>query len=151
MSQKANSTREDFNYWVADMDDALARFSATLPPAVRDKLDYSPASLDVLEKWLLENYDTPQQLIAPGQTVNLDGAARYIGETYRKTLGGYWDIELKNPKDVYFGVPIITGFEAKPTPAAPLYMATAAMDRRTGNYIRTALENYMARVSGNKT
>src|SRR5437868_12085685 len=44
--------QDDFEYWLADMDDALERFCAQLPEAVRAKLDYSQASLDVLEGWM---------------------------------------------------------------------------------------------------
>jgi hypothetical protein len=142
MNRKALSTLDDFNYWVADMDDALERFFAVLPPEVREKLDYTPASLDTLEGWLLQDYATPQELLAPDQTAKLDGAARYFGETFRKTLGGYWDIDLDNPKNVYFGVPVVTGYNERPTPIAPIRMVPTALHHRTGEFLRTLVQNY---------
>jgi hypothetical protein len=45
-----------FEAWLAHMDDMLESFLASLPDAVRTKLDFSPASLDTLEAWLLQRY-----------------------------------------------------------------------------------------------
>jgi hypothetical protein len=138
--------REQFEYWLADMDDALERFFATLPPEVRDRLDYSPQSLDVLEQWMLSKYSKMEQVRQPSESKTLDGIARYIGETYRKNLGGHWEIRLDDPKYAFYGLPQLTGYSAKPTPSAPLPLATAAVDRRTGNYWSTILANKMERA-----
>ncbi|MBE9210091.1 hypothetical protein IQ244_27065 [Nostoc sp. LEGE 06077] len=124
-----------------DMDDALERFLAILPPQVKKKLDFSPSSLSTLEAWILDKYPNTPAMLESDQSRLVDGVARYIGETFRKSLGGRWDIQLDDPKFVYFGVPILTGFEEKPTPICPLTLATASADRRTGKYLRTILEN----------
>ena len=134
-------TEEQFEYWLADMDDALERFFATLPDEVRNQLDYSPQSLDVLEKWLLSKYSKMDELQRPSESRALDGMARYVGETFRKNLGGHWEIRLDDPKYVYYGMPQITGYSPKPTPEAPLTLVTAAVDRRRGNYWSTILAN----------
>ena len=139
MSERAAlTTRDDFEMWVTHMYDALAEFLEQLPENVRRKLDYSPASLDVLESWLLEHYGSPQDLLVPAESRTLDGAARYIGETFRKKVGGHWTIDLDNPKNVYFGLPVLTN---PVTPVAPFGLTTASTHRRKGNYLRTALEN----------
>jgi hypothetical protein len=145
MSRKALSTRDDFEYWLMDMDDALERFLSGLAPHIKEKLNFSPSSLDALEAWILERYPSTQAMLGRDQSRLVDGAARYIGETFRKALGGRWDIELDDPKYVYFGVPIFTGFEEKPTPVCPLTLATASANRRTGKYLRTVLENMIKR------
>jgi hypothetical protein len=135
------TTRDDFEYWLMDMDDALERFFGILPLQTREKLDFSPSSLGALEAWILNKYPSIRAMLESDQSLLVDGAARYIGETFRKSLGGYWDIQLDDPKFAYFGVPILTGFEEKPTPVCPLTLATASADRKTGKYLSTILEN----------
>ena len=64
---RAPTTRDDFEVWVIHLDDTLAEFFDPLPNRLRERLDYSAESRV------------------------LDGAAaRYIGETFRKTAGGHW-------------------------------------------------------------
>jgi hypothetical protein len=134
------TTRDDFEYWLADMDDALDRFIASLPTAVAARLDYSVASLDDLERWILDRWTDPRAAIAPTESGSLGGAARYIGETIRKHAGGFWDIDLAKRRNVYFGMPVIIDDPAAPTPVCPLTLATTCTDRRTGTYLRTVVE-----------
>jgi hypothetical protein len=98
MALPALSTRDDFDIWMFKMDDALDEFFAQLPPNVRERLDFSTASQDVLEKWLLDRYPSPRALLSTADKHLLDGAARSVGETSRKTAGGHGTIDLDNPK-----------------------------------------------------
>src|SRR5262245_51374817 len=123
------------------MDDALAAFLATLPEDIRGRLDYSAQSLDALEGWLLSRYTDPKQLLAPEAASVLDGAARYLGETIRKEMGGTWEIKLDDPKYVYYRIPQLTGFSPTPTPISPFPLITASIDRKTGTFLRTVVEN----------
>ena len=143
-------SREAFEYWLADMDDALERFMSTLPDTVRSQLDYSIASLDVLEDWILEKYASNSAMREPTESRIVDGLARYVGETLRKNIGGHWDIELENKKDVYYGMPQLTGFSPTPTPECPLRLVTTAASRRTGNFMSTILENMKRRYGTQK-
>jgi hypothetical protein len=129
------------------MDDALDRFFATLPADLRRRLDYSPGSLDSLEAWLLARYRDTGDMLDRRESTVVDGLARYIGETFRKAIGGHWDIELDNPKDVYYGLPQLTGFGPRATPECPSSLATAAANRRTGKYLSTVLENMRRRYA----
>lgn len=126
---------EQFQYWLADMDDALERFLKSLPPETRSKLDYSIESLDAVEDWILEKYGSTAEMLDPKESRTVDGLARYIGETIRRNVGGHWEIRLDDPKYAYYGIPQITGYSPHPTPEAPATLATAAADRRTGNFI----------------
>ena len=47
-----NNKEDQFQLWLAEMDDALDRFLRRLPMGVAMRLDYTQASLLVLEKWL---------------------------------------------------------------------------------------------------
>src|SRR5215207_2074572 len=139
MNQPALSTREDFEYWLSYMPDGLKHFFDSFPDRIRDKLDFSPESLDVLESWILETYPSTEAMLKPDQASRVGGAARYTGETFRKVLGGYWDIRFDDPNYAFFAIPILTGFNERPapTPVSPLALTTSSADRRTGKFLRT--------------
>lgn len=142
-----SKAREEFEYWLFEMDDELEKFLSSIQPLAGGNLDFSPGSLDILERWMLGRYPNTTRLLEPSEKHVLDGAARYIGETFRKQLGGYWDISLDDPNYVYHGIPQLTGFGENPTPLCPHSLATAAVDRKTGNFLRTVLENAKRRLS----
>jgi len=139
--------RENFEEWLFEMDDALEQFVEGIPEPTRSQLDFSTASLDVLEAWVLARYGSPEELMKPEAKHLLDGVARYVGETYRKQLGGRWQIRLDDPKYAFFGLPELTGFSERPTPICPHSLATAMTDRRNGTYLRTILENTKKRLA----
>lgn len=149
MSRKALTNRDDFEYWLMDMEDALDRFLSRLPSHIKKQLDFSPSSLDTLEAWILDIYPNTPAMLERDQSQIVDGAARYIGQTFRKAIGGRWDIELNNPEYAFFGVPILilTSAGGKSTTDCPLTLATASADRRTGKYLRTVLENKIKRLA----
>lgn len=137
--------KTQFEYWMIDMDDSLARFFNSWPEDVRKKLNYSIESLDAIEQLILDMYKNSDEMLAPESTRMLDGFARYIGETIRKNIGGHWDIELADPKYVYHGLPQLTGFAEKSTPECPISLATATASRRKGNYLRMIVNNMAKR------
>jgi len=146
-NQRTQSGAEDFEFWLADMDDALERFFGRIPPAIRSQLDFSPESLDGLEKWILERYASTDELLKPEAKEMVDGLARYVGETYRRAIGGRWEIRMDDPGYAHYGLPQLTGFAPRPTPIAPHTLVTASADRRTGSYWRTVLESTRKRLA----
>ena len=136
--------RKQFEGWLDFMDGALGRFLMNLPAEIESRLDFSPQSLNVLESWILNKYPSTQAMTEPDQTITLDALARYIGETFRKVLGGYWDIQLDEPDLVYFSLPIITGFKGGLGYDCPITLATATANRRTGTYLYSVLQNVMS-------
>jgi hypothetical protein len=137
------TTREDFESWLVDMDDALERFLDALPGEVSERLDYSPASLDVLEGWILDRYQSTDHMLPSSEATTVDGVARYIGETFRKAIGGRWSIRLDDPEYVFCGLPEIIGYSDKPTSLCPCSLATASADRRSGKYLSGVLASYI--------
>jgi hypothetical protein len=137
---------DDFQYWLFYMDDALEEFFEMLPASVRERLDYSIDSLDVLEAWLLERYPNPEAAVETSETLPLDGAARYIGETFRKTIGGRWWVDPEG--EIMNGLPLIVDCRTSAGGDCPGTMATAATDRRRGNYISGILRNELAPLAG---
>jgi len=137
MGEKPNkaSSEDQFQYWLANMDDTLEDFLARLPAEVRERLNGSPESLDALEVWLLERYPTTSAIMSDDELSNLDGATCYVGEVFRKALGGHWRIRLDDSKYAFHGIPELWFLEEKDTPVAPITLVTASLDRRTGKYI----------------
>jgi hypothetical protein len=140
---------ERFEHWLADMDDEIARAASRLPSELRDRLDFSPQSLDFLERWMLERFPSSQHVVAPEALVELDGVVRYVGETFRRVLGGRWVANADDPQNAFYGLPLLTGFSENPTPIAPHALVSAAADRRTGCFWRTVLENSRKRIARN--
>lgn len=132
------ASRDDFECWLATMDDFLEEFLAEFPAAERARLDYSAESLDIVEAWILNTYPSSEAAAAPTESQRLNRVACYVGEVFRKKLGTKWDIRLDDPSYVFYGMPIIVG---RRVDDCPLTLVTAAANRRTGKYLRTVLEN----------
>lgn len=135
-----------FENWLAHMDDALAEFFARLPPALKDVLDFAPQSLDRLEAFLLERYPSVQAIKVDPEPY-LDGAARYVGEVFRRHIGGAWRLRTDDPKYVYAGLPELTFLREKDTPVCPITLVSASLDRRTGAFISSVFQNTARRIA----
>lgn len=128
------------------MDDAIEAFIRGLPKEVSVKLDYSPESLDSLEDWLMNAYSSPQDALEEQGNSVIDGASRYVGETFRKNLGGNWFINSSDSKVIYYGIPQLQSMRGQRIPICPLAMVTSSLDRRRGDYIRMILTNMAKRT-----
>lgn len=124
-----------FQYWLANMDDALDEFISSAPVGVREKLDLSANSLNVLEQLVLDRYKSPAEAKPPNEAKFVDGAARYFGEVLRRNTGSKWMIRFDDQKDVHYGKPILWGGKIKSVADCPLTAIIAATDRRTGGYL----------------
>jgi hypothetical protein len=83
---------ERYNWWLTIMPDVLINLNL-FPKEIRSKLDYSIDSLDVIEKYVIENY-TMEELEKSEYKIFVDTCARYIGETYIRTMIDMkWDME----------------------------------------------------------
>ncbi|MEN8161878.1 MAG: hypothetical protein ABFS41_17545, partial [Myxococcota bacterium] len=136
---KVMPEEKTFNYWLSMMDRAHAELLAELPEAVGGRLDFSSASLDVLEAWLLERYPDGAAARAESQVLTLDSVARYIGETFRIHAGGQWWFDLEGWS--HNGLPQLTGFPDAndPSPLCPLALAHEAAELREGDCLRATL------------
>lgn len=139
-------TKENFEEWIILIPFKMEYFTDTFAGENNLKLDYSIESLDELEKWILSNYKKVNDLIEDRKT--LDYMTVYIGETFRKYIGGKWYIDLKNKKNVFYSMPVLTSPEYKGiTCQSPMIYATASIDRQKGDHISTILRNSMKRNS----
>ncbi len=137
-------TWDEFEYWRFHFEDVMQEFEAFVPEALAAKLDRSVESLDALEAWLLEKYDSPEAILTLDQRGVLDGASRYVGETYAAHIGGKWQIDVEDTDDAFYGLPVIAYLGGSD---CPLSLVTASLDRRTGTYLSNILRNKMRRLS----
>jgi len=80
------------------------------------------------------------------ESETFDAIARYVGETFRRNIGGYWELVLTNPRYMFYGIPQINGFYRNCIPISPFTLATASLDRRIGDCMSGALHNIAKRI-----
>ena len=132
---------DQFQHWLMDMDDAIARFLATMPEADARKLDFSAESLKAIEAFALRAYASIDALKQPSESVAVDAMARYVGETFRRHLGGNWFIDFSDPKNAFYGLPQLKGMRGQTAQICPMTLASASTDRRKGDFIHTVFRN----------
>jgi hypothetical protein len=137
--------RDDFEYWLFDMDQELAVMMDGMPDDVAKVLDYSVESLSVVESWVLSRYPTVPDILKESEKLTLDRLARYVGETIRKTVGGVWDIDLSDPQNAYYRLPVVS--QQGKWLECPVTLITAATDRRTGKYIELVVQRMQDRYA----
>ncbi len=136
-------TQEDFQGWILCISDKMEQFTNEFAGENRLILDYTLASLNDLERWILNYYSDAHELIADNNILDL--LTIYIGETFRQYIGGKWVMDLKNKKNAYYSMPTLTDTSYRgATYVAPMTYATACISRNKGNYISTILMNRIA-------
>lgn len=138
-------TRDDFETWLFSMDEELDAFFSSLPANIIKKLDYSLDSLLELEALILKKFDSINSIMATENKLELDRLARYVGESIRKSVGGKWDIELDDPSDAFYRLPVMT--HEKYGRECPVTLVTASTDRRKGDYIFKVANNKKKRMT----
>jgi hypothetical protein len=139
-----NKDDDSFEYWLMDMDDAIHRFIGGYPVGDRQRFDYSSASLDFLERWLLNQYQSIEAMRQQDQAAMVDGAARYVGQVFRRHLGGKWFIDNEDKKNVFYKRPQLVGVKGQLAQFSPLSMVTASVDRNSGSYMSGVLSKLKA-------
>jgi len=129
---------DQFQYWLAYMDEALEAFLDSLPEQCKRKLDGSAASLVHLEQMLLEKYPSLSEARHSSEKAFLDGAARYYGEILRQGTNSKWELQLDDKDSVFYGVPVLNGGRIEAVPICPLTNITALLSRRTGDFLKNA-------------
>lgn len=141
-----NGQHDDFEYWLIGMDEALETFLNSVPKGNARAFDFTIGSLPALEQLVLSSYPSTDALLQTDGSKFLDGAARYLGETVRRSAGGTWSIELANAQDAFFGLPQVRGFGNGKSALCPASLITACADRRSGVYLETVVSNVLRRA-----
>jgi ribose transport system substrate-binding protein len=109
------------------MQPRLTRFvDFLLPPVVGD---FSRESLVGLEAQLLERFPDPERYYqGDGDRDVIDGAVRYVGETYLRAFGGGWKFS-DDPRFVVAGRPYVLLGTPDATPISPFNLMGAALQK----------------------
>jgi len=140
-------TQDNFQDWIFYISDKMEYFTNGFAKENHLKLDYSIESLDELEKWIIDNFKTINAIKDNPQMLDL--LTIYIGETFRKHIGGKWFMDLENKDNAYYHMPVLTNPEYKGEKyIAPRTFATASIDRKKSDYISNILQ-YRIKQMGN--
>ncbi len=133
----SHEEREKFEYFLFEMNDVLEEF---ISDAKKDgiNLDYSLSSLDQLELVILKNLDKEINV-----EVLKNRSARYLGEVVRKNLGGKWELCDKDPKYLYFKLPVITGYSNLSIEFCPIEMIRNFMRSKKMGMLKEIVESDM--------
>lgn len=133
-------TSNNFQEWLILIDFKMDYFTGEFAEEQNLTLDYSIRSLDDLEGWILDHFDDHKKLIADRKL--LDYLTIYIGETFRKHIGGKWFIDLNDRRNAYYSMPVLTDPSYRgESYKAPTTYATACISRKKGNYISGILNH----------
>ncbi|MCC5088753.1 hypothetical protein [Xanthomonas campestris] len=136
MKSKSNSggdELEKFQEFIFGMDDALEGLIAAAA-AEGISLDYSLDSINSLEILIDIFYGKP------GATRNLTRCSSYLGEMFRREIGGHWDLCQDDPRNIYYKLPVITNFSAIRADFCPIAIIENYITRRRRGLLRGALE-----------
>ncbi|HEY4110741.1 hypothetical protein [Puia sp.] len=136
-----NCKEENYTWWLNIMPDEMPRLSI-LPKEVRIQLDYSPASLDVLEMYIRKNY-TMDEMKDRKNRFARDLFARYIGETLRRNAPGlYWSFDTEDDQSPFYGVPVLLtlGQEDEVPPMTPSLWVVSVIEKSEESFLRDQLE-----------
>ncbi|HXB94167.1 MAG TPA: hypothetical protein VNU70_03375 [Puia sp.] len=135
-----NGKEAHYTWWLNIMPDEMPRLSI-LPKEIRDRLDYSPASLDVIEKYIVDNY-TADEIIDRRNKFARDLFVRYIGETFRKNHPElFWSFESSDERNSHYGIPVLISLDEKCVPLSPTAWLTMLIQRGEGNFLRSQVRS----------
>lgn len=91
---------ERFEAWVSNVDQCIEQWKSKLPETIKEALDFSPASLIVLEQYLLETFKDPMEAFKVENANIIDPVTAYIGEFFIKNFpGSKWCFPIKNKNE----------------------------------------------------
>ncbi len=91
---------------------------------------------------LMDRYPDAEDARRDGDSKLFDGAARYVGETLRRNLGGTWGIELQDKSSVHYAKPTLANFRNFMPPVCPTQWLFTAVQRQRGDFMRRVVMNY---------
>ncbi len=134
----SQSARQQFQNWLDYLPEYLNEVRHIFSEEDRQKLDFSPESLDVIEAFILSTYPHSDSMLPSAEAATVNLLTCYIGEVFRRSLAIEWELQL-NSGYVYFGLPVLVLKNGDVR--CPLSLATTAAARRTGRHLRKVFDN----------
>jgi hypothetical protein len=127
--------REKFEHFLIEMDDVLEPFIGGAA-AQGYLLDYSLDSLAELERYWRATGEKQRDGTAANR------AARYLGEVFRRCVGGTWRLCDKGPRYVYHGLPVIGGYASVDIEFCPIQVFGNFVASGESGMLRRAVESH---------
>jgi hypothetical protein len=91
---------------------------------------------------LLANFNSSEELKKSENQSVYEKMAMYIGEVYVRNIpDGEWHIELSNKESYVYRLPSVIRRSYFPLGMSPFVVINYALYKKTGNYIRSQVEN----------
>jgi hypothetical protein len=132
-SRLSPEEREQFEHYLFEMDDVLGIFVEQARNAGY-QLDYSMDSLAQLEAYWWAIGESASDGTAGNR------AARYLGEVFRRQLGGKWELCDKGHRYLYDKRPVIVGYSKVDLEFCPMEIFANFARRREQGMLRRAVE-----------
>ena len=136
-------TKENCKEWISRISDKMDKFTQEFAGNNHLLLDYTMASLNDLERWILSHYQDANELLDDSSM--LDYLTIYIGETFRGYLGGEWSIDLRDNENAPYPVLLLMDTANKgETQFSPMALATDCVGADKGNYLSGILFGHIS-------
>lgn len=136
-------TKENCKEWISCIPDKMNRFTHEFAGNNHLLLDYTMASLNDLERWILSHYQDANELLDDSSM--LDYLTIYIGETFRGYLGGEWSIDLRDNENAPYPILLLMDTANKgETQFSPMALATDCVGADKGNYLSGILFGHIS-------
>ena len=130
----AQGAAEEFQAFVFEMDDVLDAFISSAR-SENFELNYSLGSLNQLEAYIDSRGDSRDDWNF------INRAARYLGEVFRKNVGGIWTLSLDDPKNINYRLPIIANYSDLDMEFCPLAIVRNYVIRRKRGLLDDAVQS----------
>ena len=138
--------KEDFESWITFLPDKIHQLKKVHLNEISNKLDFSVESLLELESYLLSKFNFEDMNKIENKSL-IDCLAAYVGSTFKKNWeSSYWDIDLDDAEQFYFGVPVLKFKDKALPPVSPYHTITTAMDRKKGDLMSLVLKRTKDRL-----
>jgi len=132
--EEKNIKRENFIEWTTFIEDRVDEWAKNIPEDITSLLDYSPESLNVIEAYILSNFDKDSVSDIKNKNA-VDAVISYYGETLRRNLPeSTWFLDLEDESNIYFNLPSIKTPVA--FPISPYSLIKRIINKNSGTFLR---------------
>ncbi len=140
MTKSKEERYETFIEWTTFTEDRINEWKKSVPKEIASKLDWTPESLLIVEKYLLDNYSVEYQNSKEKRPA-LDAIVSYVGDLIRRSIPEtIWKIELEDETNIFYNLPYLV-FKLG-VPLSPHSLVQDALVEKTGSVL---MERYSQR------
>jgi hypothetical protein len=131
IEEEINRRKEIFAEWLTFIGDRVKEWKRTLSKETSSQLDWTPQSLTIIERYLLDHFKLSDQNNKDKRT-SLDAIVSYTGEVFRKHIPEtVWKIDVEDTSNIFYNLPYLV-FKLG-VPVCPHYLIQDALTNKTGS------------------